>query len=355
MEVDHLVPESLGDDATWPATCDTLALSDDFDLNGLGNLVPACSRCNGDKSNRPFRAARLAIDLGAVEQRLPEVEERVGILTRANKRERARTAVLVAISEGAMDWGQLREFERADAVDRGAFHALMDGFASDVQPVEVSRDDIEDHLDRPVIAEPLRENGLELSHQSGETRVVRTLREYRQAIADHYFASSSFAMAMEALYFCRPLTLLNLVSVARYPELSYMTSPHLGLCDLDRLPATLLFVIEEMTYDEAFADQQAALAGFSIQDLVGRGEARVQAVSSMYLRVDYAGSTTFLMELMRADTNEDGIEELVVHRATGPNDGTYRAARILALAITAAGENFGEVPLYAPEAELVVR
>jgi hypothetical protein len=289
----------------------------------------------------------LAIDLGYVAKRRVEVEKRIGILSRADQRERARAAVLVAISEGSLEWSQLREFERSHANDQGIFQARIDGFPLNDRLVEVSRSDIEQRLDQPVDAGPLDGEGLELMRFSGQTRVVRTLREYREAIAEGYFAGTTFTMNMEALYFRRPLVLLELVAVANYPEVSHMASPWLSLCDIDRLPATLLFVTEEMTSDEAFAGQRDALKGLTIQDLVDRGEAQIQSVSSQHLRVDYAGGTTFLVELMRADTNNDGVEELVLHRGGGPQRGTYRSAMVMALAVRAAGENFVEVPMMA--------
>ncbi|WP_176809092.1 HNH endonuclease domain-containing protein [Dyella sp. 333MFSha] len=346
LEVDHLVPERLGASAeVWASTRAELGLPDTFDIQGLINLVPACRQCNGDKSGRPFFPGRVAIDLGRISGRRVEVEERIALLRRSDQRERARAAVLVAIAEGAMDWPHLRELERAHANDQGIFEALLDGFPFTDRAVAVAKSDLDQRLDRPVEAEPLDGKGLPLMRMSGETCVVHTLREYRQANADEYFAGTTFTMAMEALYFRRPLTLLELVAVARYPDVSHMASPRLGLSDLNRLPAILLFVTEEMTSDDVFAGQRAALEGLTIQDLLDRGEAQIMAVSSMHLRLNFAGGITFLMELMRADTNDDGIEELVVYRVGGPEQGTYRSTSIIALAIREAGDDFAEVPL----------
>jgi len=346
METDHLVPQDRANNAElWSETLKELGLPKDFDIDCLDNLVPACRLCNADKLNRAFLPARIAIDLNVIAKRRIEVENRLDNLTRKDRRARAQAAMAVAIAEDAMSLTDLRAFERSYLNDKGVFQTRLGWLFEHKSLVDVDRADIEVLLDRPIKEDALDSDGLTLVDPNGGVRKVSTLRAYREAMAQGFFAVTGYAMAMEAQYFERPLVLLNVIAAAQYPELSHMESPRLGLCDLDRLPATLLFVTEEMTSDPAFEGQRAALEGKTIHDLISSGEATVRSVSSQHLQIEHAHGLTYLLELMRADTNADGLEELVLHRGGGPVGGTYSSARVMALSIREAGGVFEEVPL----------
>lgn len=341
MEVDHLVPQDRADDGDlWRETCRELGLADDFDVQGLENLVPACRICNGDKSDRAFNPGRLSIDLNAIRQRRLEVEHRFKSLSRRDRSARAKAAMAVAVAEGAMQMDDLRDFARSQMNDAGIFRARFGWLFEHHSLIEVDRADIEGLLDKPIEAAELDDEGLLLSGPDGAETRVKTLRSYRDAVRSGFFAANSYGMAMESRYFTRPLELLAVIAAAKYPETSYMSSPFVGLCDLDRLPATLLFVTEEMTSDPAFAGQRGALEGKTIQDLVADGDARVRSISSQHIQIEHNGGLTFLMELMRADINDDGLEELVIHRGVGPIHGTHRSASVTAVTIREAEGSF---------------
>lgn len=55
MEVDHVIPESLLKKPTeLQAALNAFGLPSDFDLNSFANWLPACSPCNGTKSDLVF-------------------------------------------------------------------------------------------------------------------------------------------------------------------------------------------------------------------------------------------------------------------------------------------------------------
>nr|WP_277987056.1 HNH endonuclease signature motif containing protein [Pseudolysobacter antarcticus] len=345
MEIDHVIPvDRAATTEVWNDTCRQLGLPRDFEIDGLDNLVPACRTCNRDKLNNTFLPGRLTIDLSAIKLRRIEVEKRFDTLSRKDHGQRALAAMAVAISEGTMSLTDLRAFERSYLNDRGVFLTRLGGLFAHESLVDVDRADIEALLDRPIGDDVMDLNGLTLIGPDGEERKVTTLRAYRDAKALGFFAATSYTMSMQTLYFERPLVLLSVIAAAQYPEKSHMESPRLGMCDLARLPATLLFVTEEIS-DSVFQGQRAALEGKTIHDLISNGEATVRSVSSQHLQIEHARNFTFLLELMRADTNADGYEELVLHRGGGPVDGTYRTAHIMALSIREPAGTFVEVSL----------
>jgi hypothetical protein len=122
-----------------------------------------------------------------------------------------------------------------------------------------------------------------------------------------------------------------------------MDEPRIGLADISLVPAALLFVTEEMTSDPNFAGQRARLEGKSIQNLVSTGEASVTSVGSDLLAVEYDYGRTFMLEMMRADMNGDGIQDMLIHRGVGVIGGTYRSGSVMILTRLAQDEMFSTI------------
>ncbi len=73
-QTDHLIPETISIDRLAQIR-EERNLSDDFDLNGLENLVPACSQCNRRKSNDDYsKTLQLDILLRSAKKRKSDVE-----------------------------------------------------------------------------------------------------------------------------------------------------------------------------------------------------------------------------------------------------------------------------------------
>ncbi len=53
IQADHLIPKTISIDRLAQIR-EERDLPDDFDVNGLENLVPACSQCNRRKSNDDY-------------------------------------------------------------------------------------------------------------------------------------------------------------------------------------------------------------------------------------------------------------------------------------------------------------
>ncbi|MCD7111668.1 HNH endonuclease [Rhizobium sp. DKSPLA3] len=59
VEVDHIIPESLGGTEKLLAILEEFTLSQNFDVNSWANWMPAHRRCNGSKSGRVFKVSPL--------------------------------------------------------------------------------------------------------------------------------------------------------------------------------------------------------------------------------------------------------------------------------------------------------
>jgi hypothetical protein len=333
LEIDHVIPRMVrSDEAAWTKCIQSQGLLSDFDIDGFENLLPSCRPCNARKRDIQFSDGRTAIELGVSRLKMSYVKQLASKFRTEEADTRFRFQIAGAIETGKVTAAELRDLAARVKADRGIFpmRSVFEVFG-DRSIRDVSREDYENFLDQKSKLPEDMEKGLRLVSSLDVEIYVQTPREYQAARDRGYFAMTTFEMAMEHQYFTHPLTLMRLFEHASMPEVSYMDEPKRGLSDIELLPATLLFVTEDMTSDPAFGGQREKLSGKSIQDVVTSGEAKISRVSSDSISIEYDGGVTFLMEIMRADIDGDGIEDLVIHWGAGPTDGTYRTATLLVL------------------------
>ena len=76
MQIDHVVPEYINNNAAERVDLlKKIGLDDAFSITGLENLVPSCSRCNGDKGGALLHVGSVAIQLAKVRDRIPQLKE----------------------------------------------------------------------------------------------------------------------------------------------------------------------------------------------------------------------------------------------------------------------------------------
>lgn len=118
MEVDHILPESLGHTPKLSDVLTDFGLPPEFDLNSYENLMPACRRCNGRKRDTVFRATpAIQLELQYASERVDrarEIEKRF-----ANRRDIERA---VATLQKADEKGQLSEKVKDAVSTLGRYH-----------------------------------------------------------------------------------------------------------------------------------------------------------------------------------------------------------------------------------------
>jgi hypothetical protein len=116
---------------------------------------------------------------------------------------------------------------------------------------------------------------------------------------------------------------LEAASRAQIPAISYLKSPHVGVADLNLLAAAVLPAISP--------DGQAmieALGKVSLRDLALSNKITIIDVSSTRLNVAFEGLGVVLKELLRADLDGDGAEEILVQYYTYAIGGTLGVSSI---------------------------
>jgi|HubBroStandDraft_6_1064221.scaffolds.fasta_scaffold135659_1 hypothetical protein len=345
LQIDHILPRALlKDDEQWDRIRGEQGLPAEFNLLGYENVQPSCRACNERKSAQPFPSGRTAIELGVARRTKGQIEALIKRFKKADQNDKLRFAIAGAIESGHLSEHEIALALSAARVNAGIFRLSATFQLFGDQPVgEISKADYERYLGVRLSLPSGMPDGLRLvSDDKSEVRVF-TLREFQEARANGFYACSNFEMQVASQTFKQPLAILHILRTAKLAERSFIDEPRVGLADISLLPATLLFVTEDMTSDENFAGQRTRLKGKSIQDMVDAGEAKVTDLGSDVLAIEYDHGRTFMFEIMRADMDGDGVQDMLIHWGAGPVDGTYRSGSVVVLTRRSRDEWFSTV------------
>lgn len=321
LEIDHVIPESLAKrPAEFERLKSALGLSPGFSLNNPRNYLPTHRWCNSRKTGRVFNSSNIRYFLEIVDGKLAAVQSHVASLELE-----AVKATLVAAVRRAIETGNLNSHELTNAVSevQGLPLTTEIEFVDGRLEGHAFPREIEALLDRPILfGKTTSIDGIELVNGSGTSTTIRTCREYRAAKAAGYYAGTTFAMKMEA-YVGAANAILDAVTGAKVPMTSYVSSPHVGVADIGLLPPS---VLPDVGPDHR--DKIASFGKASLAELLLRNEISIIEVSSSRLKVEFFGLGMVLTELMRADLDGDGIEEILVQHYTHAFGGTLGVSSV---------------------------
>ena len=311
LSVDHIIPEYLAAQPEALAqVLQQVGLRPGWSLTATANLVPACRACNERKRATLPHRNQLILWLQEAAEKAPEVEVLRRRFKEQRRMDRAKAQLEFALATGLLseaDLGRMMAAAAAgeDLVSLTAGIELFDGVSMD----QLRPSNVEELLDMPVQLGTDMPEGLRLSHKDGSTLQVRTVREYRQAVESDYFAMTGFEIKMDA-FFVTTSGVLTALAACRPSSRSYIRAPRVGLCDIDLLPSSLL-----IRFGEEFEEDTALLEAHpTIGALVDADAARVAWVASSAVSVEFAGMRTSLREILRADLDGDGCEDVLVSR-----------------------------------------
>jgi HNH endonuclease len=375
MEIDHIIPQSHIKNPTKLA--DVLkqhGLPSEFDITSLDNLVPACRSCNALKLAKPIALGMAAILIADAQSKRAAIQKETENLKKKTRIEKGRAIVSAAYEEGNLsDKDILEILDKKSYVNKkfplSNFIQLLDE-----DPIgEISMAHYEAYLDMKI---PTLKEGLRLVNEGGEygkflndfeerlsrfdTKTdegilawselmqkwseehdkvpvgeiqVYTLRQYADAITRGCFPLANSEMKMSAWHFERPLDILHYLSTAKIASESYFEKPRVGLADIEFMPATLL----NYTNDFGDAEWRASLEGKTIKEITTEGMMNVTSSSSHYLSLEeplqdgLEGDFAYFSEILRADIDGDGLEDILIYAGGGPLTGTHRTSSVVYL------------------------
>jgi len=323
FHIDHILPESLSEE---PARFEEIKKQlniGEFNLRGFGNLVPCKPEINLQKGHLIFEPAHVHYFLGVAAYKVSAIEKNIALITTRNAKGKA-----LIILQRCLDTGQLTVKEVAGLLDKyqdntdELFKLIVNmRFADETEVSVISKSDIDgikdlsmkfgrnDHID-----------GLYLVNKNEERQFVRTCRQYIEAIRSGFHPSSGFDIKIAAYleHYCGLLVALD---VATIPAKSYISMPYVTIANMNLMPFDLFpqlgdtVIPEEGTY----------------QDHIDKHNLRVCNVTSSSFNVESEYWGHSLVEAVRADFNNDGIEDVLCFEYSYATKGTlgYGGIKIL--------------------------
>ena len=189
-------------------------------------------------------------------------------------------------------------------------------FADGTEVKSIAKADIDDLRDLPVWMGAIDLlDGLTLTHKQKEKLRVHTCREYNSAMESGYYADTGFDVKM-SVWFKFQCGLLNALETAEIPRKSFISDPKVGVINLE----LLRFAIFPYNLADSLDWEEAGDLTETYQNMVDEGALKVQRAEKNVLQIEDDGMWQGLEEVVRADFNNDGIEDILVfeyHRAIG--------------------------------------
>jgi hypothetical protein len=150
---------------------------------------------------------------------------------------------------------------------------------------------------------------------------VRTCREWAEAVLDGYDALSTYDIKEEA-FFKRVYALIVALAQAKVPKHNFISDQKATIANFDLLPVDLLPILsgEESREMERFKSD-----GVSISDLIAQERVKIISSSPQSLTLHYNYMGLYLNEILRADLNDDGVEDLLIGSYKWTLEGTFGA------------------------------
>jgi len=308
LEVDHILPISLlNDTGKLQRVLQELRLDERWDLRSLENLVPACPTCNARKLDRLPEPNQLVLFLTQAREAAPRVRLLEQKYRAELKRDTLMAQLSIALTANVLtnsDVDAILQREGGDFAKVSA-PAVATCFI-DVPLNQLRPGDAYLLLDKTVRMGGNSFTGLELKDPSGESVKVYTLREYTEALARGCNVDTNFANKMSA-FFKEALGVQRALAAFRPHSQSFLETPRVGVADLGLIPTALYpYLGRTAQFEELIATYP------TLQHLVDAGEARVTSVSSNELRMELSGCGMMMRDILRADLDGDGYEDMLV-------------------------------------------
>ena len=194
-------------------------------------------------------------------------------------------------------------------------------FADGTVVKSIAKDDIDALRDRPIRLGPNDHlDGVTLTNEKDEDIQVRTCREYDAALKRGYYANTNFDAQM-SMWFKHQCGLLNALERAAAPRQSYISNPKVGITNLELMPFSVF----------PYASDEEIKSGATFQTKIKNGELRVVEKNQNTLTTEEIDTGQFLQEVVRADFNDDGIEDIFLFEYHYAIHGTFGSGGVIVL------------------------
>lgn len=326
MHIDHIIPESLANSPEeFARVKQGLGLRDDFDPFGLDNLLPVKPGPNLQKKDLLLNLAAAHFFLNLAANKRADVERNIDRIKRRIESGRALVILQQLVETGQIEPSVMTSLLNGPREEIFRLTKAME-FADSAKVDAIEKAEIADLRNRPFDIE-----GLELWR--GDEQVhVRSCTEYESARKDNFEPRCNVDYKASVFYE-HHCGLLSALERATLPLKSNVSDPRIGVADLHLLPFGLF---PDLTNQRSEQDN-----GISYEDKVRDGELLVKRVRTGLLTIqEPAGMGQHLVEVVRADFNGDGLEEILVFEYCYATHGTLGYGGVLLLSRQSAVRSF---------------
>jgi hypothetical protein len=339
LDIDHVIPSYLKEQPEELAKLlDEYGLDNEFDVDSLLNLVPSHRHCNLQKKSQILPKSRAIHFLSIAESKFNkackielEIKEQI-------QKDKFMILLQVALDEGRISRDELNSLIVGYSGSQNMFEVLTAlPFVDSELKGFISSTDIDSLYDRPILP---RFQGLDyLTMARGtwsdeESIKVYTCREWVEAIRDGYHARSTYDIKEET-FFKNVYSLVVALAQAKVPRKRFISDLNASISNFNLLPVTLL---PDLSGDRELKRLQAE--GVGISDLITQGEIKIISSSPLTLTLHYGYMGLYLYEILRADLNDDGIEDLLIGSYMRALEGTFGAGSTMVLTLLGLDQPF---------------
>lgn len=200
-------------------------------------------------------------------------------------------------------------------------------FADGTIVESIAKDEIDALRDLPIrLGENDHIDGVTLTKTRDDKVYVRTCREYDSALQRDYYPSSNFDVKM-SFFFKHPCGLLKALEKASAPKKSFISDAKVGVVNLELLPFEMF---SENLASKSSWDADRDLET-TYQQKIDNQELVVTEKNQNVLNVEGFGMGQMLKEMVRADFNNDGIEDVLLFEYHHVTKGTFAYGGIIVL------------------------
>lgn len=328
IEIDHLIPQSFLSLPDWENILCPLEIKKDYDVNQVENLAISCRDCNRKKGSLLLAPSLISIYHKKTLAQKNKIEKLVKKYENENEKIVRSLQIEAFLEDGLLTEKELASVLHSKKIEKGTHNLSDNSIFGNLNLHEVSLREVEEIMNSEKILPDYLSDGMDLSHDDGSSINVKTLKQYEEAQSRGYYPLSNACMKSATVVFERPLTTLSYLSNATYADVSYIDDPFVGVADLHLLPIELLFSLGMDECDLKFYEKNS---GKVFSDLVENGDLKIDQVTSRSLRVETDEYITYLFEIMRADFDNDGIQEMLVGYGGRVRHGTLAMGDVLCL------------------------
>jgi len=323
VQVDHIIPVNI-DEASLSALVVRKIVPKDFDLNGLGNLLPTSAFQNARKGADLKGDNALIHFLGMAAEYAPKISKIMEAEYFADKTLRGYLLLKAQAERNELDVDQIIDIKRqeVDGVTRASYSPEIEG-GFGVTLVDAT-------LASELMGKSLSIGGggiheVHLQTDDGAKITCTTCEEFLAAKDAGAWALTQFDINCYSMA-DRTCEMLRALARAKYAPASLIRFPHVSLKNLDRWSSQWVTGdwFEGRGRDEAQTAPYPTLSSLIEADLC-----EIRQLSA--LECDLGSKRGFpvrIAELFRADVDGDGEEEIVVFLGAYADGGTFRAGRV---------------------------